>query len=93
MYREKGCELTALAICSGNSGIGLETVKALAFAGCRVLLCSRDVQAGKAAVVHSVQRAGDSGYAVTDPDVSVLPLDLADLESVEALADAVRRSV
>lgn len=31
----------------GNSGIGVETVRALASAGSRVVLCSRSVEAGE----------------------------------------------
>ncbi len=74
----------------GNSGIGLETVMELASAGCRVILCSRDVQAGQAAVVHSMHRIDSSGKPVVEQDITVLPLDLADLDSVEALANTVR---
>jgi NAD(P)-dependent dehydrogenase (short-subunit alcohol dehydrogenase family) len=80
-------------LCRGNSGIGLETVMELASAGCRVILCSRDVEAGRAAVVHSMHRI-DSGTRSPAPvqDIVVLPLDLADLDSVEALVDTVRNT-
>ena len=35
-------------VTGGNSGIGVETVRALASAGCRVILASRSVPAGEA---------------------------------------------
>ena len=75
----------------GNSGIGLviETVMELANAGCRVILCSRDVQAGKAAVVHSMHHIDTSGNPVAEQDIVVHQLDLADLDSVEALVNTV----
>ena len=34
-------------VTGGNSGIGVETVRALAFAGAHVILCSRSVEAGE----------------------------------------------
>jgi hypothetical protein len=34
-------------VTGGNSGIGVETVRALATAGAKVVLCSRDVAAGE----------------------------------------------
>ena len=34
-------------VTGGNSGIGVETVRALATAGCRVILTSRSVAAGE----------------------------------------------
>ena len=62
----------------------------LASAGCRVILCSRDVQAGKAAVVHSMHHIDTSGNPVAEQDIVVHQLDLADLDSVEALVSTVR---
>jgi len=41
-----GCGTALLA--GGNSGLGAETVRALAAAGADVVLCSRSVAAGKA---------------------------------------------
>lgn len=76
----------------GNSGIGLETVMELASAGCRVILCSRDVEAGKAAVVHSMHRSDSSGNPAAVKDIVVLQLDLADLDSVEVLVNTVRNT-
>jgi NAD(P)-dependent dehydrogenase (short-subunit alcohol dehydrogenase family) len=34
-------------VTGGNSGIGIETVRALASAGSRVILCSRSIEAGE----------------------------------------------
>ena len=76
----------------GNSGIGLETVMELASAGCRVILCSRDVEAGKAAVIHNIHRSGSSENSSAVQDIVVLQLDLADLDSIEALVSTVRKS-
>jgi NAD(P)-dependent dehydrogenase (short-subunit alcohol dehydrogenase family) len=77
-------------VTGGNSGIGTETVKALASAGCRVILCSRNVQAGEEAAEVQIKasqgREIKDGYSVPDADIKVLPLDLADLASVELLA-------
>jgi hypothetical protein len=77
-------------VTGGNSGIGTETVKALASAGCRVILCSRNVQAGEEAAEVQIKasqgREIKDGYSVPDADIKVLPLDLADLASVEQLA-------
>lgn len=39
-----------MVVTGGNVGIGYETVKALAGAGAHVVMCSRNVEAGKAAV-------------------------------------------
>eukprot|EP00283_Hemiselmis_rufescens_P010272 CAMPEP_0173436520 /NCGR_PEP_ID=MMETSP1357-20121228/16319_1 /TAXON_ID=77926 /ORGANISM="Hemiselmis rufescens, Strain PCC563" /LENGTH=374 /DNA_ID=CAMNT_0014401609 /DNA_START=58 /DNA_END=1182 /DNA_ORIENTATION=+ len=74
-------------VTGGNSGIGIETVKALASAGARVVLCSRSVEAGEKAVEDYVKasegREIQGGYSVPSADVRVVQLDLADLASVD----------
>ena len=65
-------------VTGGNSGIGVETVKALASAKCKVLAC-RNVAAGKAAREEMYTRY----------DIDVEELDLNDLASVKAFADRV----
>ena len=40
---------TAL-VTGSNSGIGLETAKALAYAGCRVIMCARNIDACEKAI-------------------------------------------
>ena len=80
---------TAL-VTGGNAGIGLETVKALASVGCRVLLCSRSVEAGRAAVESEIAKDGLGGYSVTDTsNVVVKQLDLENLDSIRRLCDDV----
>jgi NAD(P)-dependent dehydrogenase (short-subunit alcohol dehydrogenase family) len=64
-------------VTGGNSGLGAETVRALANAGARVLLACRDRAKGErvAAAIHGA--------------VEVRELDLASLDSVRAFAAAV----
>lgn len=68
-------------VTGANSGIGFETARMLAQRGARVVLACRDAAKGEAAV----QR-----IRATDPHGSATfaPLDLADLDSVAAFADA-----
>lgn len=73
-------------VTGGNSGIGLETVKALASAGCRVVLASRSVEAGMRAI-EEIKSPGVGGYEVVDADIDVMELDLADLGSVVTFAE------
>jgi len=63
-------------VTGGASGIGIETTRALAGAGASVTIAARDVEAG-----HRV--AGD-----IDGDVGVVPLELLDRDSIDALVDA-----
>ena len=44
-------------VTGGNSGIGVQTIKALASAGADVVLCSRSVEAGKA-VAEELRKSG-----------------------------------
>lgn len=82
-------------VTGGNSGIGLETVKALTSAGCRVILASRSVQPAEQAIDEEIKATGGrkvtGGYAVMNPDIKVLPLDLADLASVNEFAKEVSK--
>lgn len=78
---------TAL-VTGAASGLGLETVKALTSAGCRVLATARDVAVGERAI--QTELAGGAGaatnYAGRFDLVKVLQLDLGSLTSVRALA-------
>ncbi len=73
------------AIVTGsNSGIGYEAAKVLAEKGADVVLACRDTSKGDEAA-DEIRAAGVSG------SVEVAVLDLADLESVRAFADAFKR--
>ncbi|HVR70293.1 MAG TPA: oxidoreductase [Vicinamibacteria bacterium] len=72
---------TAL-VTGANSGLGLETARALARAGAYVILAARD--AGKASAADSRIRGELPGASL-----EVVPLDLASLDSVRRCAEAV----
>ncbi|ORW74932.1 oxidoreductase [Mycobacterium saskatchewanense] len=67
-------------VTGASSGIGAETVRALASAGAEVTLAVRNVEAGKTVAAGIAARYGDERVRVTH-------LDLADLGSVRAFAD------
>lgn len=75
-------------ITGAQTGLGLETCKALASRGCRVLLCCLDQEVGAAAVRHEIMGTyGVVGYdSIAQPDVKVLTLDLSDFSSIEHCA-------
>jgi len=79
----EGHDLTGstAVVTGGNSGIGVETVRALAFAGAHVILCSRNVEAGEK-VAQEILADKDRPVKGT---ISVRQLDLADLASIKAL--------
>lgn len=68
-------------ITGANSGLGLETAKIFAGRGARVILAVRDIEKGKTAV----QEIKEEYSGAT---VEVMQLDLADLDSVHAFAEA-----
>ncbi|KAI7837673.1 hypothetical protein COHA_008534 [Chlorella ohadii] len=72
-------------VTGGNSGIGVETVRALAHAGADVTLCSRSAEAG--------QRVADQLQPGLKGKISVQKLDLADLSSIKAAADQLSASL
>jgi NAD(P)-dependent dehydrogenase (short-subunit alcohol dehydrogenase family) len=72
-----------VVVTGGNSGIGLETVEALAGMGARVIVTSRNADKGRAAVADIVQRLG--GHA----QVQLVVFDLADLSSVRRGAEEI----
>lgn len=77
---------TAL-VTGATSGLGLQTARALASRGARVLVAGRDAGRTAAAVEHAAAAAADGGSA--EP----LELDLASLASVRAAAnDAASRT-
>lgn len=78
----RGADLTGKTaiVTGGNSGIGVETARALAHAGARVILTSRKVSAGEE-VAATLKSAGVKG------EVEVQQLDLADLSNVRGFAE------
>ena len=64
-------------VTGGSSGLGVETARALAWAGAQVTLAVRDVEAGR-------RTATDIIKSTADADILVEPLDLADQSSVDA---------
>jgi len=86
---------TFAVVTGGNSGLGFETSLQLALKGATVVVAARNEQRGTEAVADIKQRVSDAQKngledqsAVADR-VVYLPLDLADLDSVKAFADAV----
>lgn len=77
---------TAL-VTGGNSGIGVETVRALAFAGAHVILCSRSVEAGEK-VAQEILADKDRPVKGT---ITVRQLDLADFASIKTLGTSLAR--
>jgi NAD(P)-dependent dehydrogenase (short-subunit alcohol dehydrogenase family) len=69
-----------ILITGANSGLGLRSAEALATAGARVLLGCRNAQ--KAETARASVAAGATG-----PAPVVVPMDLADLDSVQAAAE------
>lgn len=67
-------------VTGGNSGLGLETVRALAAAGAQVVLSARSPEKAEAAIA-------DVQATVPGAALEALQLDLADLTSVRAAAD------
>jgi NAD(P)-dependent dehydrogenase (short-subunit alcohol dehydrogenase family) len=71
-------------ITGANSGLGLRSAEALARKGARVLLGCRNATKAAAAL-------DDVTRIATGPAPEVVPIDLADLDSVRAAADEVRQ--
>jgi len=66
-----------MVVTGGNSGLGYESIKALAGKGATVVLASRNVQKGEAAKAEILKEHPGG-------KIEVLPLDLMDLNSVRA---------
>ncbi len=68
-------------VTGANSGLGFEGTRAFADAGATVVMACRSVERGSSA-------AEEISREVPDADLDVLELDLADLDSVAAFAEA-----
>ena len=75
----------SVIVTGANSGLGWETAKALAQKGAKVVMACRDAGRAERARSEITEIAGDAS-------VSVMALDLADLPSVKAFAEAYKAS-
>ena len=73
-------------ITGANSGLGFRSAQALAGKGARVLLACRNAE-------KAARALADVAAVATGPSPEVVPLDLADLDSVRAAADDVAARV
>lgn len=71
-----------MIVTGANSGLGKETVVALASAGARVVLCARDESRGAEALFEAQQRSGSDR-------ISLEYLDLASVASITAFAERI----
>jgi NAD(P)-dependent dehydrogenase (short-subunit alcohol dehydrogenase family) len=76
---------STVLVTGSNTGIGRETALQLAKAGAHVVMACRSVAKGEAAKAALVQQSG-----LSEARLSVLAVDLSDLESVRACAAAVQ---
>ncbi len=58
----------------------------MAFAGARVILCSRSVKAGETAINDEIKKSGHGGYIVDASNIVVKALDLNSLASIKDFA-------
>ena len=72
-----------VVVTGANSGIGFEVTKAFAENGAHVVMACRSLDRGNAA-------SEEIRAAVADPSLSVMELDLADLDSVRSFAETFR---
>ena len=78
-------------VTGGNSGIGLETCKALSNAGCRVIMGSRSVEGGLKSIDSEIKMPGQGKYVVSDvSNISVKELNLESLASIRSFAEQVQ---
>ncbi len=75
----------AIIVTGGNSGLGYESVKAFAAKGAWVVLASRSAEKGEEA-------KSDILKTVPDGKITVMELDLGDLESVKSFAADYRKN-
>jgi NAD(P)-dependent dehydrogenase (short-subunit alcohol dehydrogenase family) len=85
----EGHDLTGrtAVVTGGNSGIGVETVRALAYAGAHVILCSRSIEAGEK-VAQEILADKERPIKGT---ITVRQLDLSDFASIKTLGTALAK--
>ena len=76
-------------VTGGNSGIGLETCKALAYGGAKVILGSRSIKSGTDAIEKEIRAPGHGKYTVNGGSIVVKEIDLSSLASIKSFADDV----
>ena len=74
-----GLDGKTAVVTGANSGLGLETARALAGKGAKVIMTSRNMEKGEAAAEKIRQEYPQA-------DVEVWQLDLADLDSIQRFA-------
>ncbi len=74
-----------IIVTGGNSGLGFESVKALASNGAEVIMACRSIQKGEKARNQILE-------TFPEADIKVLQLDLMDLSSVKSFADTFKSS-
>jgi hypothetical protein len=77
-------------VTGGNSGIGLETCKALASAGCSVVLCSRSVEAGEQAVKTECLGMGEGGYRLTEEQAGRVQVQQVRRSSADSMVECLQ---
>ena len=80
-------------VTGGNSGIGLETCKAMAAVGAEVILCSRSKERALKAIAEEVEKPGLDNYVVDARNIDVMELDLQSLDSVKSFATELEKKV
>ena len=82
-------------VTGGNKGLGLEVVKSFARAGCKVILCSRSIDAAEKAITEEVIQLGHGGYSVEQNEarnlIKVMELDMATLKSIDSFIEKLHR--
>jgi NAD(P)-dependent dehydrogenase (short-subunit alcohol dehydrogenase family) len=73
-------------ITGANSGLGLETARELARKGASVTLAVRNLDNGNAAIADIAASIKSAGEAGAEPDLHLVQLDLASLDSVRSAA-------